>query len=164
MDQMARVVSHCPSEDMNIGHKLGLTPVHDLSLVSAPRINMEIQSNPTPLDDFSASPEFQISNSFLPLDSTNFDEDLNSLPLLNNTLSKAAPDKEEVLRLNNQNQDLMSKIDSHIEFNSVLGISCDHPNMKNLCKDIIERNEVANMEVPEVKDDDSLGDLDSGNI
>lgn len=78
----------------------------------------------------------------------------------NSSTTVSAADVNE--SLGHQDMEIESKIDYHINFNKALGISPDLPNMREMCRNLIEKNAVSIYKVNNsvIHDDDGLGNFD----
>lgn len=62
-----------------------------------------------------------------------------------------------------EEEEIEARINFHIAFNRELGIAVDHPNMRTVCRSLLERNAnpVVDLEIPLLEDDDGMKNLDS---
>ncbi|XP_026404264.1 uncharacterized protein LOC113299463 isoform X2 [Papaver somniferum] len=100
-----------------------------------------------PLDSSSSSPVLR-SNSFAPLMSMS---------------THSQTSKATTQNIAEMEEEIEAKVNFHIQFNKNLGIDCNHPNMREICKSLIQRNSAnpSNMELPAYADNDGLGSYDS---
>lgn len=88
-----------------------------------------------------------------------FDENSISLPLVLSTDSTASTSRDIDLE---ESENLKIKIDSHIHFNKLMGLSSEHPNMRNICRSMINKDMAErNLDNHSITYDDGLGSFDS---